>query len=101
MSDAEEYYNMLPAPTTPLLIPPKQFSDIISESLSPIFNCSPQKAAKVPLGETIKTFISAFKGAMSTRLQKQLLQHLYQHLVVSSLGSSYIHLFDIISCMLA
>jgi hypothetical protein len=63
--------------------PPKQFSDIISESLSPIFNCSPQKAAKVPLGETIKTFISAFKGAMSTRLQKQLLQHLYQHLVVS------------------
>lgn len=61
----------------------------MEECLSPIFSCSPCKRAKLTLGDTIQNFISAFKNIMSNRLQKQLLQHLYQYLVVSYGGNSF------------
>ena len=34
-------------------------------------------------------FISAFQSSMSERLQKQLLQHLFQHFIVRSGGNSF------------
>ena len=41
------------------------------------------------MGDTIKNFISAFQSPMPERLQKQLLQHLFQHFIVRSGGNSF------------
>ena len=96
LSDAEEFYNIdyvTSATNSKDFVsnstPAKQTTSEINECLSPIFSCSPQKAAKVSLGNTVQNFISSFQNTMSERIRKQLLQHLFKHLVVSSGGNSF------------
>lgn len=72
--------------------PPKR---IIPEdvSLSPIFNCSPEKHTQ-PLknrsvGDLVKEFLSCFKSLMSVRLKSQILNHLFKLTLVDDGGLDF------------
>ena len=47
------------------------------------------KESNLSLGDTIKKFITAFTNVVSYRLQKQILQFLYQHIVVMIGGGTF------------
>lgn len=69
--------------------PSKQLIKDIFACISPIFNSSPMKESKLSLGDTIKKFITAFTSVMSYRLQRQILQCLYHHIVLTSGGHAF------------
>jgi hypothetical protein len=95
LSDAEEFYeidyvtSVTDFKESSTSTPAKPTTSDVNVCLSPIFRCSPQKAAKITLGDTIQNFVSAFQCSMSERLRKQLIQHLFQQLVISCGGHSF------------
>jgi hypothetical protein len=68
---------------------PKQFPQTnVEESLSPIFNCLPQKKASISnIGDMVKNLVFAFQNTMTKRLKMQLLRYLYKQVVNESGGT--------------
>ena len=62
-------------------------------SLSPIFNCSPDKHSQPQknrsVGDLVKEFLSCFKCLMSVRLKSQILNHLFKLTLVDDGGLEF------------
>ena len=62
-------------------------------SLSPIFNCSPDKHSQPQknrsVGYLVKEFLSCFKSLMSVRLKSQILNHLFKLTLVDDGGLEF------------
>ena len=62
-------------------------------SLSPIFNCSPDKHSQPQknrsVGDLVKEFLSCFKSLMSVRLKSQILNHLFKLTLVDDGGLEF------------
>ena len=93
LSEAEEYYGVNYFKTSTPTVPqsPQTVEDF---TLSPLFRASPsikRLRNESPLGEAIPQFLSLFKGQMSSKMQFQLVNHLFKLMIEQKHGLSFLH----------
>jgi len=93
LSEAEEYYGVNYFKTSTPTVPqsPQTVEDF---TLSPLFRASPsikRLRNEFPLGEAIPQFLSLFKGQMSSKMQFQLVNHLFKLMIEQKHGLSFLH----------